>query len=181
MVWIPGVKLRCLYICFACIVFVSAHSRVNFKLNQHATRAAVISALFGIGYASHWGTDTARGLKLGASLFTVPKGDRPLATNVVVMLTDGGATDYDGNPTNVNKIYQQRAEELKALGILSTLIPRTLILECSRHGSSRMGGGELGIYTGFGVPWHTKGGGVVGAGTPKRGFLGAGTAKKKGF
>ena len=102
-------------------VFVSA--KVDFNLNEHATGAAVKGGVNAIVYNRGW-TDTASGLSTAASLFTVSKGDRASATNVIVLLTDGMANRFEGSSTN-NGIYEQRAEELKAIGILFRFIPRT--------------------------------------------------------
>ncbi|XP_046579490.1 collagen alpha-1(XII) chain-like [Haliotis rubra] len=82
----------------------STNARVVFSLSEYSnSKSSVLAAIKNEAYESGSTTDFGEAIKVAVnSVFTLSEGDRPNAQNVVIMFTDGFATEKDREVIDAN-------------------------------------------------------------------------------
>jgi hypothetical protein len=96
-------------------VYTGDTAAVNFYLNTCTDLSSLITAIDNIRYIGGW-TNTTGALRLTRTeIFNAANGDRPLASNVAILITDGVPTiDIVQLPDEVQK---DRAAEIHIVGV----------------------------------------------------------------
>jgi len=103
------------------LVTYSTYVEAGFNLSDHTTNASIQSAIWRLGYAGG-NTDTAAALAhVRTSMLTSAAGDRIIAPNVVIVLTDGESNNATATKVSIRRILFA-AETHSACKIINGII-----------------------------------------------------------
>ena len=106
------------------VIDFSTTATVNFKLNDHRTKATVVSAINRISYVQG-STHTDLGLNLAWTKVFNQVGDRPDAQNILYVLTDGQSSSPAATVLQANEVRNNNIKTY-AIGIGSRVMKAEL-------------------------------------------------------
>lgn len=106
------------------VIDFSTTATVNFKLNDHRTKATVVSAINRISYVQG-STHTDLGLNLAWTNVFNQVGDRPDAQNILYVLTDGQSSSPAATVLQANEVRNNNIKTY-AIGIGSRVVKAEL-------------------------------------------------------